>query len=126
MKLVDETQSLPLDLRALVGTFWPALSAADLDWIQAREDRLLHAIVRTYGLDRLTAERQIFSFVKFIRWNQLEQRLRSDPVAEETSSAGDGSGQRKTGGEISESHNRLSGPAFHRKRNLQNASRNPS
>lgn len=61
-------------LQRLVSSYWPAISRADLAWIRGSQERLLHVVVRTYGLDRETAERQIRAFSDLIKLPASERQ----------------------------------------------------
>ena len=61
-------------LQRLVSSYWPAVSRTDLAWIRGSRERLLHVVVRTYGLDRETAERQIRAFSDLIQSPAAERQ----------------------------------------------------
>ena len=55
------------EMRALIKSYWPNLSEADLDRIAGRRDRLAEVLRDRYGVGPEEAERSIRFFEKEVR-----------------------------------------------------------
>ena len=81
MRQQDPRQTSMQILQRLVSSYWPAISRTDVAWIRGSRERLLHVVVRTYGLDRETAERQIRAFLDLVQLPVVERPAADAVVA---------------------------------------------